>query len=406
VSRRGVLLFGNHPPPYGGVPTHVQDLARHLAGRGWSVHVLSMTGPRRPPESAGGYRIHRPAYRERLGALARLLRAHPRFPFQQMRRFPTLATQDPKLFLSCLSLAAFCWELALGEELDLISAYHLFSAGLAGAWAAELLGIPLVTTVFGEIYARPGFHRRRLREVQHVVQQSSALLSCSRHCARSFGLLGITHPVRAVHYGVDTATFSPQADPALIQQRHGLEPGDRVVLYVGRMVREMGLHVLLEALPRLLDHDRRIKLLIAGASGELRSDAEAQAARYPGRAFVIADVPQHELPRYYAAASIAVSPSLNERACLGLAVAEAMATAKPVVVTSVGGGPELVEHEVNGMLVPPDDARALGDAIMTLADDPALCRRLGERGLDVARTNFDRALTNGRMEEVFGEALG
>jgi len=172
------------------------------------------------------------------------------------------------------------------------------------------------------------------------------------------------------------------------------------------MVPEMGLPVLLEALPRLLDHDRRIKLVIAGASGELRRDAEAEAERYPGRVFVVADVPQHELSRYYAAANIAVSPSLNERACLGLAVAEAMATAKPVVVTSIGGGPELVEHQVNGLLVPPGNAGALAEAILTLADDPALCRQLGERALLVARRNFDRGLTNERMEEVFGEALG
>jgi glycosyltransferase involved in cell wall biosynthesis len=401
----GVLLFGNHPPPFGGVPSHVQDLAGHLAGRGWAVHVLSMAGPRRPLERTGGYSIHRPGPHERLAALARLLRARPGFAFQQATRFPTLAAASPKLFLGCLSLAAFCWETAVREQLQLISAYHLFSAGLAGAWAAELLEIPLVTTVFGDIYASPASHQVRIREVRYIVARSRALLSCSHHCARSFELLGIARPVRAVHYGVDTEVFSPAVDPCPVRERHGLAPEDCVVLYVGRMVREMGLRVLLDALPRILSNSR-IKVLIAGGSGDLRSEAVARAGRNPGRVFVIPDVPQQELARYYSAATIAVSPSVNERACLGLAVAEAMATARPVVVTNVGGGPELVEHEVNGLLIPPGSSVALAEAVLSLADDPERCRRLGERGLLVARRDFDRRTTNARMEEVFREALG
>jgi glycosyltransferase involved in cell wall biosynthesis len=119
----------------------------------------------------------------------------------------------------------------------------------------------------------------------------------------------------------------------------------------------------------------------------------------------VPDVPQPELPHYYAAATVAVSPSLNERACLGLAVAEAMATARPVVVTDVGGGPELVKHEVNGLLVPPGDPAALAEAVLALTRDEERRRRMAASGLDVARRGFDRAVTNQRMEELFLEAM-
>lgn len=402
----GVLLFGNHPPPFGGVPTHVKDLAGHLASRGWTVHVLSMAGARAAPQLTSGYTVHRPTRREQLESLGRLLRRHPGFGAQQALQFPRLSLGSPRTFLGFLSLAAISWEIARRDNLRLISAYHLFAAGLAGAWAAQLLGISLVTTVFGEIYARPELYRRRLREVRYIVESSRVLSSCSYHCARSFELLGIAPPVRTVHYGVNTAEFSPAVDPALVQARHGLGSKDRVVLYVGRMVREMGLHVLLAAVPRLLEADSRIKVILVGGSGELSDTAEACAAAHPGRVFVVPDVPQSELPLYYAAATIAVSPSVNERACLGLAVAEAMATARPVVVTKIGGGPELVEDDANGVLIPPGDSSALVEAVLSLVRDEERCHRLGERGALVARLAFDRDATNQRMEQLFREVHG
>jgi len=403
---RGILLLGNHPLPYGGVPRHVKSLAGFLAQRGWTVHVLSMAGPRRHPEEAGGYTIHRPSRGQRLELLARLLAHHPGFVARQFLRFPRFASDSPRLFLGCLGLAAVCWEIARRDNLRLISAYHLFAAGLAGAWAAELLGIPLVTTVFGEIYADPAFYRRHLVEVRYVVDRSRMVLSCSHHCSRSLELLGLSTPVPTVHYGVDTAEFSPGIDATLIRERHGLRAGDQVVLFVGRMVREMGLHVLLSSLPRVLQGNPSIKVIILGGSGDLRGEAEACAARHPGRVFVAADVMQSEMPLYYAAATVAVSPSVNERACLGLAVAEAMASARPVVVSNIGGGPELVEHDRNGLLIPPSDPGALADAVLSLAGDSQRCRRLAESGLAVARLGFDQASTNRRMEEIFREAHG
>jgi glycosyltransferase involved in cell wall biosynthesis len=400
------LIFGNHPLPYGGVPRHVKSLAGFLAHRGWTVHVLSMAGERRGSEKACGYTIHRPDRRERFEALARLIAHNPGFVPRQASRFSGLASRSPRLFLGCLGLAAACWEIARQDNLRLISAYHLVAAGLAGAWAADLLGIPLVTTVFGEIYAAPDFYRRHLSEVRYVVERSAMLLSCSHHCSRSFEVLGLSVPVRTVHYGVDTSEFSPAVNADPIRKRHGLRAGDHVVLFVGRMVREMGLHVLLAALPRLLRDDPSIKVMILGGSGQLRGEAEGHAVRYPGRVFVLADVPQSELPLYYAAATIAVSPSVNERACLGLAVAEAMASARPVVVTNIGGGPELVEHDRSGVLIPPSDPGALAEAVLGLAGDDQRCRRLGESGVAVARRGFDEAATNRRMEELFREAQG
>ncbi|MDQ3222588.1 MAG: hypothetical protein M3Q75_03810, partial [Gemmatimonadota bacterium] len=106
----GVLLFGNHPLPYGGVPRHIESLAGFLADRGWTVHVLSMAGARRGPEKTHGYTIHRPSRAERFELLARMGARHPGFIARQSLSFSRFATRSPRVFLGCLSLAAACWD--------------------------------------------------------------------------------------------------------------------------------------------------------------------------------------------------------------------------------------------------------------------------------------------------------
>ncbi len=65
---------------------------------------------------------------------------------------------------------------------------------------------------------------------------------------------------------------------------------------------------------------------------------------------------------------------------LSNALLEAMAAGKPVIASDVGGSPEIVHHERNGLLFPSDDDNALADAIRRLANDPALSQSLGKQG--------------------------
>jgi glycosyltransferase involved in cell wall biosynthesis len=403
TTGRGILLFGNHPPPFGGVPTHLHYLSSYLAEHGWRVHVLSMAGPRRGPE-ADHYTVHRPPRGELYRALARDLLARPGTRLSQAWRRSRLMADSPRLFLGCLALSAFARDLVRRYDLQVIGAYHLLAAGLASAWIAEELGLPLVTTVFGEIHAEPDRYRRRRAEVQFILESSRRVLSPSQHCAASLRLLGLP-PAEVVYYGIDTSRYRPGLDGSNIRRRLGLAEGDFVVLFVARMVREMGLHVLLASIPEVVQGADNVRFIIAGTSGELKDDAQSAASRYPGQVFVFPDVGPDELPLLYAAASIAVTPSINQRACLGLAVAEAMASGKPVIVSRVGGGPELLTEGETGLLVPPNDPPALAHAILGLARQPERLHRMGELGRNRAIRDFDARVSSRKMEEIFLEAL-
>ncbi|HKP96438.1 MAG TPA: glycosyltransferase family 4 protein [Fibrobacteria bacterium] len=399
-----ILLIGNHPPPFGGVPTHIRYLAPHLVANGWTVHVLAFTGIARwglsDTKLVDGYTIHRPA---KSILWIHVALAIPRLG-PLLRRLGMEGLRHPKLLFWKLGASTFVRKLVIREKVSLISAYHA-TAGLFGAFAAEELGIPLVTTIFGELYAQPEHYRSVRSQVAYMCRISRRLLSCSSHCADSFRAIGMRERAEAVHYGIDTRTFNPGNDGSKIRQTMGISPEDVVVGYVGRMEREMGLHVLLESIPLVLAANPAIRFLIVGKSATLTESASDCSARHPGSVFVMSDASFTDLPLAYAAATLVVVPSINERACLGLAIVEAAATGKPVIVSDVGGGPEVVDPEI-GFLVPPGKPDALSQAIITMASDSAKMREMGRKGREKMAMFFDKETTNRKMESIFMESLG
>jgi glycosyltransferase involved in cell wall biosynthesis len=386
-----VLLMGNHPPPYGGVPHHVERLATHLAAAGWGVHVLSDVSDRRGRFQLGGYTVHAPTQADKLRALARVPPAPALRRLYRARREPW-----PQMW-GDVARVNLVRDLVRRHRIDLISAYHLLKPGLAAAWVSESTGVPLVTTVFGEIYAREDEHRTRLADVRYVLDHSDLVLSCSAHCARSPRVLGLDHPVDVLLYGVDVDAFD--AAPGQ-RERYGLSPDADVVLYFARMTDEMGLGTLLRALPALLA-DPSVQVLIAGGDGPLRTEAEKAARTFAGRVRVLVDVPAADVPHVYGLADVVVAPSTNARACLGLAIVEAMAAAHPVVACAVGGTAEVIVDGVTGTLVPPLDPQALAEAVSAYVRDPEHRARHGRAGRQRAAEVFDIRKTNQRAQQLF-----
>jgi glycosyltransferase involved in cell wall biosynthesis len=96
---------------------------------------------------------------------------------------------------------------------------------------------------------------------------------------------------------------------------------------------------------------------------------------------------RNDVPELVGSATVAVVPSLWAEA-FGLTVAEAMAAGVPVVASSVGGIPELIDQGETGMLVPPGDASALAAALRELLDDPARRARMGPKARETAWVRF------------------
>lgn len=110
------------------------------------------------------------------------------------------------------------------------------------------------------------------------------------------------------------------------------------------------------------------------------------------------------LRRLYASASALVLPTRGD--CFSIAALEAMAASLPVVITRVGGIPDIVEHEQSGFLVDPGDGAALRASLEALLDDPARAAALGARGRALAEQRFDARRTAGSLLALLQELAG
>jgi glycosyltransferase involved in cell wall biosynthesis len=154
---------------------------------------------------------------------------------------------------------------------------------------------------------------------------------------------------------------------------------ERVVLAAGRLSREKGQDVLIEACAGVTGPLRDELLLLFAGDGPERSRLERQARRRGVRARF--DGHRPDLQPYYAAADVFVLPSRSEGSPNVLL--EAMAAGKPIVATTVGGVPEIVDAR-SAALVPPDDAGALAAALVKLLAFPDLASRLAAGAKDAA----------------------
>ena len=236
--------------------------------------------------------------------------------------------------------------------------------------------------------------------------------------------------IHTIGNGVDVLRFKPAARAHDAQAR---EPRGGLVrlLYVGRIAPDKGVHLLTEAVDRLIRDGLNLELTLIGKPGLMPYDLmsrllggerEALAAirefyggslrgwlekeiLQQGRGYgntlrerlspaaaarvrFLGTVPLPALIRAYCAADLLVLPSIWQES-YGLPVAEAMACGVPVLASASGGIPELIEDGVTGRLVPRLDTEALTRALRQMSSDPARLREMG----DAARARAQRLLT-------------
>lgn len=279
------------------------------------------------------------------------------------------------------------------EHIDIIIANHgkdfwpsVFAAGLAGIPVVFVrhMGSRLKKTTCWLIN----------RHVDKVIAVSGAV----RDTLLDSGVSA--EKVEVVHNAVTLERFDPSSvDPDGARRQLGIGAGDIVVGTVGKLHKGKGVFDLLAAFALLSGKHVRLKLLFVG-DGPERSALEQEASRLSLSERVIFAGPSKDVARMYAAMDIFVLPSTCSEA-FGMVLVEAMAMARPVIATEVGGIPEIVQDNVSGILVPPQDPGSISRAIDRYIEDPALRSRLAEEG----RLLVSRRFTEQTMARAFEKAL-
>jgi glycosyltransferase involved in cell wall biosynthesis len=173
--------------------------------------------------------------------------------------------------------------------------------------------------------------------------------------------------------GVDVSFFNPRRRSEMWRRTHRIPGSDVVVTHVGRLAREKNMPVLLEALNLLRDTALSSMTYVIAGGGPMRDEV---VERSPfARHFGFLD--REALADLYANSDLCVLPS--QRETCGLVALEAMASGVPVIAADARGFRESIDHDVTGLLVPPDDARSLAAAIGRLAGSVGLRRSMAQR---------------------------
>ncbi len=377
MARLTSILFVIDNLEFGGGERGFLQLLRGLSGEGWSVSVAAHPGgPFEDQARAAGARF--------VGV------------DMSSRAAVTTITRLGRLVRS----ARFAVVHSQGARAD-------FFARMA-AWSVP--GVRLVSTVqmpvdgFAVDCLRAGvyrfFDRLARSRVDRFIVVSQAL---RRQLVEGWGV----SPARVtlVYNGVETDRLAPSdngEDGRRLRRELGLPAHARLVGGVGRLVEQKGFAHLLAAMAGVLARVPEAWLVIAG-DGPLRGELQARAeslglterARWLGF--------RADVPSLLRGLDVLAIPSVREG--FPMITLEAMALRVPIVGTTIDGIVEQVDHEGQGLLVPPGEPGALGRALVTLLQDSVLARRLGEAARHRAVAAFDVGQSMAATRRIYAELV-
>ena len=373
-----LLINYEYPPLGGGAGQATASLAREFAAAGHEPLVLTSRFAGQPAlEETAGFRIRRvPVIRRRADRCT------------------------PPEMLTFLLSASFA---ALGSvrawKPDAAIAFFGIPSGPVGLLLRLTGGVPYIVSLRGgdvpgfQPYDLALFHRL-LGPVIRLLWKNAAAVVANSAGLRTLALRFAPElPVAVIPNGVDAQTFHPAAE------NERTSGGPVRLLFVGRVVFQKGLDVLLRALADL-PAPLAWELEIIG-DGDQRAALTAEAARLglAARITFAGWCDRARIAGRYRAADIFVFPSRDEG--MPNVVLEAMASGLPIVATAIAGSEELVREGENGHLVPAEDAAGLTAALSRLIADPAQCRAMGR----ASRAIVEREYTWARVAASYLEML-
>jgi glycosyltransferase involved in cell wall biosynthesis len=387
-----LLVTDFYWPYLGGVEQHVRSLAQSLAGRGHEVTVATLTGKDlADDEQDGDVRVRR-------------LRS-------VSQRFPRLFTSPDRPWAPPIADPAITWQLRkliVAQRPDIVHGHDWLSRSFLPLrrWSEKRYGTRFVSSLH---YYTLSCAKKNLMQTARIdgtqtpcsgPGAAKCLACASRHYGIATGvvtatanMLGAVAERRGAStiIAVSAATargnglapdgartvvipnFLPDMSstdrPLDVESRTALLPDENFMIFAGDLRPMKGLDVLLAAYDGLATS---MPLVLIGKSWPDTPTTLPKGVtvhdRWPNAAVIEA----------FRRSSIAVVPSVWAEP-FGIVVIEAMAGGTPVVASNVGGIPEIIEHGISGLLVPPSDAPALRQALQELIDDPERRRAMGEQ---------------------------
>ena len=386
-----LIITNQFPPLVGGAAEVYAALARSAAPR---IVILCASHDYRSGQEVPGWREHDAA---------------APYPIHRIPRIrPFLHQTDIRNDLSVRAeLLTTLWRLRRRYRFQAVCIADDETVG----WLikpAQLMGCRVLLYTHGDDLAeKPNEQHLRARRRRQFARTDRILAVSAASAAELCRVFGVDSArVTVLPNGVDLDRFRPVPPDENLRQRLGLA-GKRVIVTVSRLLARKGIDHMIEALPLVTSAVPDAHYLVIG-DGPQEPELHALTSRFgvTDRVTFLGAVPQPDIPRYLALSELFAMPNRRlengEEDGFGLVFLEANACGLPVIGGRAGGVPEVITHEVNGLLVDGLSVQAIADATIRLLTDKELAARLAANGLR-------RALESGwssRAENFLNLALG
>ncbi|MBU1871646.1 MAG: glycosyltransferase family 4 protein [Candidatus Omnitrophica bacterium] len=380
-------LHWGFPPVIGGVETHLTILLPNLVKAGHKVNLL--TG------SFEGEKI-KDSYKG-VGILR-----HPLMDLNWLRKRGLM-----DLFEEVASLFK---EFIDKTKPDCIHVHnmHYFSKvhALAIQTIARKKGIPLILT------AHNVWDDNLFMDLTKNIKWSH-IIAVSHFIKREIIGIGYSHKnITVIHHGIDQDIYSPDVDARPVFKKYPILRNKRVIFHPARMGLAKGCDISIKALRIIKQRFPDVVLMLAGTKNIIDwSQSQEKDIAYMLNLIkflkleknVLIDVfPLEDMPRLYAASLVCMYPSTASEP-FGLTMLEALASARPMVVTEAGGMPEIIKDGIDGFIVPVKNFEALASRIIQLLANRELRERLGYTGRAIVEQQYTKEIISENTLKLYRE---
>lgn len=287
--------------------------------------------------------------------------------------------------------AAYMLRYTHGQHLH---AHFIDRAATVAMVASRLLGVPYsVTAHASDIYVNPVLLKEKLANAKFV----STCTAYNRSYLSQFGKDLFNHKLLCIYHGLELERYVNKQRPRV---------GHPVILSVGQLQERKGLSYLVEACGILRDRGIQFECRIIG-EGSLQRILQEQIQSLGLEDFVqlVGALPHEQVIAQYQDATVFALPAIlgkdGDRDGIPNVILEALSMGLPVVSTAHSGIPEVIEEGINGLLVPPEDAKALSIALERLICDPEMRNAFGKAGRQIVADQFNPEKNARRLLEAF-----
>lgn len=260
---------------------------------------------------------------------------------------------------------------------------HIYKASTPGRIAAILAGVPIVILHKHNL----SFKENEIRMDRFLSKFTDKIIAVSESVRDSYiREVGVPQQkVTVIYNGIDIESFDKKVNVAKIRKELGIPSNYKVIGTVGRLKKVKGHIYFLKAAQIIKKEAKNIKFLIVGG-GSLLKKLKEQCSRLGLMNDVIFTREQKDINKFLSIMDIFVLSSLSEG--FGVSILEAMAETKPVVVTSVGGAPEIIKDGINGFLVPPRSENLMAEKVLSILNNKETASKIAQKARETVINKF------------------